>query len=330
MQLSSFEEKKRHPRQGNPNEETGYFNGSYSEREIAAFEIEIWRHNEILERGITMLGFMAERWEISLAEEIRKTLNPSQFRSCNAGMTGVELAPLHYALRVFGPSRCAYFPRRHGGTLIVGLRTGNTIVHVTAPHQRIVTDTFCYILDGVSAMRNNASRMNEEKPNKSDKQPRTRSPAYPAIDLEDAISKAIKVWEKANRHAVTVDVIGTYWGYDAKSSAGISASSAMKKYGLLVEEGSKDNRTVKLSELGIKLIYKPDLDSPEHKAALAEAALNPSIHLELWNRYGGDLPDDSVIKRYLVVDRKFNADYVDSSVMYFFGMLGRVGSRVCQ
>ncbi len=77
MQFSSFEEKKRHPRPGNPDEETGYFNGSYSEQEIAAFDI--WRHSEILARGVQMLGFMAERWEISLAEGIRKTLTKVNF-----------------------------------------------------------------------------------------------------------------------------------------------------------------------------------------------------------------------------------------------------------
>src|SRR5580658_5537735 len=64
MQRRSFEDKKRHSRRGNPQESTGYFNGSYSEREIAAFEV--WRHKEILERGVKMLGFMAYRWEISL------------------------------------------------------------------------------------------------------------------------------------------------------------------------------------------------------------------------------------------------------------------------
>jgi hypothetical protein len=66
------------PVRGNPQESTGYFNGSYSEREVAAFEV--WRHKEILERGVKMLGFMADRWEISLAEEIRKTLTQVNFR----------------------------------------------------------------------------------------------------------------------------------------------------------------------------------------------------------------------------------------------------------
>ena len=78
MQFSSFEEKKRHPRQGNPDAETGYFSGSYSEREAAAFEF--WRHKEIFERGIKMLNFMSERWEISL-ESKKLTLTQVNFEA---------------------------------------------------------------------------------------------------------------------------------------------------------------------------------------------------------------------------------------------------------
>ncbi|MEO8428083.1 MAG: hypothetical protein ABI651_13315 [Verrucomicrobiota bacterium] len=158
--------------------------------------------------------------------------------------------------------------------------------------------------------------MSNEKPKKTYK-PRTRSPAYPAIDLEEALLKAANVWEKANRHAVPIDIIGTYWGYDEKSSAGISAASALKKYGLLIEEGSKVTRTMKLSDLGIKLIYNPDPETEDYKTAIVQAALNPSIHAELWKKYDGDLPDDSVIKRYLVVDRKFNEVYVDACMSNF-------------
>ena len=78
---SSFADKKRHPQPANPNEETGYFNGSHSEREIAAFEV--WRHKEILERGVKMLGFMSMRLEISLAEEKRQTLTMVNFQNQN-------------------------------------------------------------------------------------------------------------------------------------------------------------------------------------------------------------------------------------------------------
>lgn len=152
---------------------------------------------------------------------------------------------------------------------------------------------------------------------KNEKQSRTRSPAYPAINLEDAIGKADAIWKKATRHAVPIDVVGTYWGYGSESSAGFSAASALKKYGLIIEEGSKEKRNVRLSELAIKLIYNPDVESPEYANALKEAALNPAIHAELWSKYGGNLPDDAVIKRYLVVERKFNDAYVDGFIADF-------------
>lgn len=76
-EFDSFADKKRHLKPGAVNEETGYFNGSYSEREVA--EYEVWRHKEILERGVKLLGFMAERWEIPLAEDFRKTLTQVNF-----------------------------------------------------------------------------------------------------------------------------------------------------------------------------------------------------------------------------------------------------------
>ena len=75
--FDSFADKKRHPRPGAANEETGYSNGCYSEREVAEFEV--WRHKEILERGVKLLGFLAERWDIPLAEDFRKTLTQVNF-----------------------------------------------------------------------------------------------------------------------------------------------------------------------------------------------------------------------------------------------------------
>lgn len=45
----------------------GYFNGSYSELEVA--EYENWTIDEIHDRGVKMLKFIEERWDINLEEE---------------------------------------------------------------------------------------------------------------------------------------------------------------------------------------------------------------------------------------------------------------------
>src|SRR5713226_1201112 len=107
------------------------------------------------------------------------------------------------------------------------------------------------------------------------KSKRTRSPAYPAIDLEEAISKAAALWAKINRHAAPLDTIITYWGYDKKSSSGYSVASALLKFGLLTDTGTGKNREVQLTPSAIKLVYEPDFKDEEFSKELVEAALKP-------------------------------------------------------
>jgi len=149
------------------------------------------------------------------------------------------------------------------------------------------------------------------------KSTRTRSPAYPAIDLEEAIARAATLWEKITRHAAPIDTLAGMWGYEKNSSATSSICSALLKFGLLRDQGEKGNREVSLTDEAIRLTYNPDSVSPEHQQALKRAALLPKIHAELWKKYGGVIPDDSVVKRYLVVDRKFNEQYVEGFIKQF-------------
>jgi hypothetical protein len=146
---------------------------------------------------------------------------------------------------------------------------------------------------------------------------RTRSPAYPFIGLREALERAKTLWERATRHYVPDPVAIQYWGYDANSSSGYSTIAALKKFGLVDEEGSGAKRQIKLSDLGISLVYNPDNNSAEYRENLKKAALMPSMHSELWTKYGGELPDDAVIERYLVVDRKFNSTYVNGFIDQF-------------
>lgn len=159
--------------------------------------------------------------------------------------------------------------------------------------------------------------MSDETKAAEAKQKRTRSPAYPAIDLQTALARASALWAKINRHAAPVDAIAVYWGYDKKSSKAMSEAAAMIKYGLLTDDGVGSNRMIKLTDSGIKLSYNPEIDSQEYVEGLKRAALLPVIHQEIWQLYQGNLPDDAVIKRHLVVDKKFNEQYVDEFINQF-------------
>lgn len=64
LQNREFSYKKRHiNKKGN---EVGFFNGSYSEIEIAQYDD--WGYNEIINRGLKLLDFLEKRWSIKFEE----------------------------------------------------------------------------------------------------------------------------------------------------------------------------------------------------------------------------------------------------------------------
>jgi uncharacterized protein with ParB-like and HNH nuclease domain len=70
LQNKCFDLKKRFAAANNPNEFKGYFNGSHSEIEVNAYRE--WTAKEILERGIRVLHFLEQRWEVRLGNFERK------------------------------------------------------------------------------------------------------------------------------------------------------------------------------------------------------------------------------------------------------------------
>ena len=138
------------------------------------------------------------------------------------------------------------------------------------------------------------------------KKARTRSRAYPYLDLRAALDKAGALWRAEGRHAVAVSLAMQHWGYKAESSTGYSCIAALKKFGLVDEDGIGDSRQVRLSRLALAVLLDDDRASPERNAALQTAALSPRIHAELWEKYGADLPSDSSLRRFLILEKNFN------------------------
>ena len=140
---------------------------------------------------------------------------------------------------------------------------------------------------------------------------RTRSPAYPYLDLRSALDKAAVLWKAEGRHPAAVNVVMHHWGYKEESSTGYSCMAALKKYGLIEHDGMGENKQIRLSNLALAILLDENPDSPSRIDALRTAAMSPRIHAELWERYGSDLPSDQSLKRYLVLEKSFNEAAVD-------------------
>ena len=146
------------------------------------------------------------------------------------------------------------------------------------------------------------------------KKPRLRSPAYPGINLDTAIKRARTFYSKERRNSANVAVAVQHWDFKPTSGGGFIVIAAMKSFGLMVEDGAGAGRTVKLSELALRILLDEREVSPEREAAIKIAALSPKIHAQLWKKHGPDLPSEGNLRHELIFGMKFNENSVDDFI----------------
>ena len=136
-----------------------------------------------------------------------------------------------------------------------------------------------------------------------------RSPNYPGISLRAAVERAQALYKVENRHAAPVRAVMAVWGYSNPSggNAGVTLA-ALKKFGLIVDEKSAGQRVVRLSQLALEIIL-----NPYNEDAIKQAALNPPLHREMWEKYGLDLPSDKNL-RWQLIQRGFTEAGADEFI----------------
>ncbi len=140
-----------------------------------------------------------------------------------------------------------------------------------------------------------------------------RSPNYPYTGLEDALEKTRLIQNEGRNFFVPFTVAKDAWGYKSDGTAH-SVVASLKAYGLIEVQGEKERKEIKVSESGRKILD----DHSDRNVLLKEAALKPSLHNELWNKYDGSLPpSNKMLAEYLKYERDFNPTAVDSFIDQF-------------
>lgn len=153
-----------------------------------------------------------------------------------------------------------------------------------------------------------------------------RSPAYPAISLDLAIERAQIIWDRERRHPAAIPVIQSHWGVKAGSGSANVAIAALKRFGLLSDDGQGERRTGRLTDLAVEILLSTDPDQADHRHNLIRtAALLPVIHHELWEKYGGALPSDANLIRELVMGRNFTHSGANEFISQFRKTLAYAG-----
>jgi hypothetical protein len=151
-------------------------------------------------------------------------------------------------------------------------------------------------------------------PSSASKKSRLRSPAYPGVDLFNAIRRLKVLYNHERRNSTPVNVAVGHWGFKPSSGGGFIVIAALKSFGLLVEQGSGPTRTIRASDLGLRIILDEREESKERFDAIKTAALNPKIHADLWKKYGPEIPSDGNLRHYLIFELKFNENTVDDFI----------------
>lgn len=165
------------------------------------------------------------------------------------------------------------------------------------------------------------------QPASAKKNAATRGISYPFIDLEQAIAQAQKFYAEERKSSVPVVSAFKHFGYSESSSGGRQTVSALLQFGLLEDEGRKENRHVKLTNRALTILLAGS-DSPDRVEALRECARMPKIYTELLTKYGEELPSDSTLTYYLRKEKDFNPKTVDAFIKDFRKSLSFAGGPI--
>lgn len=143
-----------------------------------------------------------------------------------------------------------------------------------------------------------------------------RGPSYPIASLQAAVTRVRKLFDLEGRTLVHASVAVDHWGYSAKSSGGRQMIATLLQYGLIRDEGSGEQRSVAVSNLGLDILLH-DEGSNERFAALRTAARSPKLFADILATYAAGLPSDTSLKRFLIMDRNVTKDAVDGVLKNF-------------
>ncbi len=147
------------------------------------------------------------------------------------------------------------------------------------------------------------------------KSKRQRSPAYPGINLAQAIKRTEEFYQHEKRNPASFNAAAQHWDYSPTSSGALITIAALKSFGLMAElESGSGGRTFKVSDLGLRIVADKRPDSAERNAAIKQAALMPKIHAQIWRKYNGSLPSDTELSHRLHWDWEFNENSIPNFV----------------
>jgi hypothetical protein len=142
------------------------------------------------------------------------------------------------------------------------------------------------------------------------KKPRQgRSPGFPFIPLSKALERVetFRIAEGGRpKHFAPITSATKAWGIGPKTGQALQTIAALGQFGLVEFEGSSENRSVRPSDVALRILLDKQPNSPERDELIQRLALKPKVHMELWEKWGANFPSDPTFETYLARDRGFS------------------------
>jgi hypothetical protein len=159
----------------------------------------------------------------------------------------------------------------------------------------------------------NALRVIKDTENRLKTASPTRGVSYPFISLVEALEAAKKIYAAERKTAAPVASAISHLGYAESSSGGRQTISALLQFGLLEDEGRKDDRLVRLTSRALDIMLSEE-GSETQRSALIECVKSPKIYKDIFLRWTDELPSDQTISFFLQRDKNFNPKAIKSFI----------------
>jgi len=124
-----------------------------------------------------------------------------------------------------------------------------------------------------------------------------RSPNYPGLSLEDAITSVTRIYRSEHTHAAAQAAVIGDLGYSSASGRALAQLGAMRAYELL--EGRGD--AIRVSPKAVAIIeFIAEPTNQTRLQALRDCAFAPTIFKEMRDQYGDHLPSDAALRHWLI------------------------------
>ena len=152
------------------------------------------------------------------------------------------------------------------------------------------------------------------------------STRFPFVNLTKALDRAEKIFI-SDRGGKGLKMPGAFaaWGYSPKSSGGFQTVGALMGYGILDDEGSKEDRLLKLTQAARRYFLS---EIEEDRAALRDQfARSPKLFAHLLDQWDEGTVPDPVARTYLKTEIKLNDQSAKSALSIYKDNLELVISK---